>query len=162
MTEIGQRPLVGVGCIAMRAGRVLLVRNHGGYWSTPGGHLDFGETPAACAARETEEETGIRVSGLELVAVTNDVLEEQGRHYVTIWMRGEPDDGDIVIGDAAEIAEASWFDPSALPSPRHLYFENLLAGRCLPPHPANLPSPWGDEHGANGGSREDLREPRKP
>lgn len=134
-----RHPRVGVGCIVMRAGLVLLVRNHRGYWSTPGGHLDFGETPAACAARETEEETGIRVADLELVAITNDVFEERGAHYVTLWMRGETDDDEIVIGDAAEIAEAGWFDPATLPGPRHLYFENLIAGRCLPPDPPNLP-----------------------
>jgi len=137
-------PQVGVGCIVVRDGRLLLVRNRGGYWSTPGGHLDFGETPAECAARETEEETGLRVSKIEFVAVTNDVFEERGRHYVTIWMRGEPDGAQAVIGDTGEIAELGWFHPDALPSPMHLYFQNLLAGRCLPPGPPDL---WYDASG---------------
>lgn len=136
----GDPPRVGVGCIVVRDGRVLLVRNRRGFWSTPGGHLDFGETPAGCATRETEEETGVRVVDVELVAITNDVFEDRGAHYVTIWMRGEALDDDVVIGDTAEIAEAGWFDPASLPSPRHLYFENLLGGRCLPPEPTNLPA----------------------
>jgi 8-oxo-dGTP pyrophosphatase MutT (NUDIX family) len=50
-----------------RADRTLLLR--GGdparpglrYWFTPGGGLDSGETPAAGAARELFEETGLRV-----------------------------------------------------------------------------------------------------
>ena len=138
MNQNGNTPQVGVGCIVVRDRRLLLVRNRAGYWSTPGGHLDFGETPAACAARETEEETGLRVSDVEFVAITNDVLEERGKHYVTIWMRGEPEGGEPVIGDTAEIAELGWFDPDALPSPLHLYFQNLLAGRCLPERPGNL------------------------
>lgn len=132
-------PAVGVGCIVMREGRVLLVRNNRGFWSTPGGHLDFGESPADCAARETFEETGVRVSNVEFVAITNDVFEDRGRHYVTIWMRGEPDDAEPTIHDTVEIEEVGWFEPAALPEPLHLYFENLLAGRCLPPHPRNLP-----------------------
>ncbi len=126
-------PRVGVGCLVMRGGELLLVRSRRGPWSTPGGHLDFGETPAECAARETEEETGVRVSNLEFVAVTNDVLTESGKHYVTIWMRGEPDDAEAVVADPGEIAEVGWFDPEALPQPRFPFFENLLAGRCLPP-----------------------------
>jgi 8-oxo-dGTP pyrophosphatase MutT (NUDIX family) len=40
-------------------------------WGLPGGHLDPGEGPAAGAARELEEESGVRLdpSGLELFAV---------------------------------------------------------------------------------------------
>jgi 8-oxo-dGTP pyrophosphatase MutT (NUDIX family) len=36
------------------------------YWLTPGGGLDAGETPAAGAARELAEETGLRVTPVEL------------------------------------------------------------------------------------------------
>ena len=124
-----------MGCIVVRAGRLLLVRSRRGPWSTPGGHLDIGEAPAACAARETREETGVGVSNLEFVAVTNDVFAETGKHYVTIWMRGEPDGAEAVVADPAEIAEVGWFRLDALPEPRFLFFENLLAGRCLPPRP---------------------------
>jgi 8-oxo-dGTP diphosphatase len=124
----------------MDAGRVLLVRSRlGGRWSTPGGHLDFGETPAECAVRETREETGIAVSNVEFVAITNDVMPEKGRHYVTIWMKGDPAGTELAIADSGEIAEAGWFDPGDLPIPLHVYFENLLAGRCLPLGPSTLP-----------------------
>jgi 8-oxo-dGTP diphosphatase len=132
-------PFVGVGCLVVRDGELLLVRNHSGFWSTPGGHLDFGESPEACAARETLEETGVSVTDLQFVAITNDVLADAGKHYVTIWMRGEASDLPPVIGDTAEIAEIGWFAPDALPRPLQLYFQNLLEGRCLPPSPANLP-----------------------
>jgi 8-oxo-dGTP diphosphatase len=129
-------PRVGVACVVMRAGRVLLIRrqrSHGaGSWSTPGGHLDFGETPAACAIRETEEETGIRVGRVEFLAITNDVFVDAGKHYITVWMRGDAADGDACIRDPAEVAEVGWFDPAALPSPLFLSLENLLAGRYFP------------------------------
>jgi len=135
-------PLVGVGCIVVRRdGHVLMVQNHRGRWSTPGGHLDVGESPEECAARETLEETGLQVTAITFVAITNDVLPEAGRHYITIWMRAEPTEGTPEIRDPAEIAAAEWFPPTALPEPRHLYFENLLAGRSLPPNPTNLPFP---------------------
>lgn len=133
-------PFVGVGCIVTRAdGKLLLVRNHGGGWSPPGGHLDFGETPEAGAVRETLEETGVRVRGVEFVAITNDFMEDHGKHYITIWMRGDAEGNEAVISDPAEIAELGWFPADALPSPSAVYFENFLAGRRLPPAPANLP-----------------------
>lgn len=122
----------------MSEGRLLVVRGKRGRWSTPGGHLDFGESPEQAAARETREETGIRVRGVEFFAVTNDVLPESGRHYVTVWMRGEPDDTRIAIQDTREIVEAGWYPLHDLPTPRHLFFENLLAGRTLPPHAPGL------------------------
>jgi len=132
-------PFVGIGCIVVRHRQLLLVRNHRGFWSTPGGHLDFGETPEACAARETREETGISVSNIEFVAITNDVLADVDKHYLTVWMRGDADDSEPIIGDTEEVTQIGWFAPNALPRPLHLYFENLLAGRCLPPRPHNLP-----------------------
>ena len=137
-----ETPLVGVGCIVVRPdGHVLMVQNYRGRWSTPGGHLDIGESPAECAARETHEETGLHVTGIAFVAITNDLLPDAGRHYITIWMRAEAAGSPPEIGDAAEIVAAQWFPPTALPEPRHLYFENLLAGRCLPRNPTNLPFP---------------------
>ena len=133
-------PFVGVGCIVTRTdGMLLLVRNHGNGWAPPGGHLDFGETPEACAARETFEETGVRVRDVGFVAITNDFMEDRGKHYITIWMRGEADGSAAVLSDPAEIAELGWFSADALPKPFAAYFENFLAGRRLPPAPANSP-----------------------
>jgi 8-oxo-dGTP diphosphatase len=135
-------PRVGIGCIVMNRGRVLLVRNRRGRWSTPGGHLDFGESPGEAAARETYEETGVVVEDLEFVAVTNDVMPGGDEHYVTIWLRGAAADPTIVVRDTVEVEEAGWYDPGALPEPRHAFFENLLARRTLPPVPNNLELPW--------------------
>ncbi|MEY2549765.1 MAG: 8-oxo-dGTP diphosphatase [Verrucomicrobiota bacterium] len=132
-------PYVGIGCIVIRNGQLLLVRNQRGFWSTPGGHLDFGESPDVCAARETLEETGVSVTNVEFVAITNDVLADVGKHYVTVWMRGDADGVSTQIGDTAEIIELGWFSPHELPSPLHLYFQNLLEGRCWPRSPSNLP-----------------------
>jgi len=135
-----RNPRVGVGCIPVHDGRVLLVRSHSGYWSTPGGHLDFGESPVDAAVRETLEETGVTVREVQFVALTNDVMESSAKHYVTIWFTGVVDDPTIMIRDTAEIVEAAWFDPASLPNPRHIYFENLISGRSLPAAPPNLPS----------------------
>ena len=51
-------------------GRLLLVEQaETGEWSTPGGAIELGETPADAALREMWEETGLRVELLGLVGV---------------------------------------------------------------------------------------------
>ncbi len=130
---------MGVGCIVERDDRILLVRDRRGLWSTPGGHLDFGESPFACAARETREETGIVVTDVDFIAVTNDVLDDVDKHYVTIWMRGEANHSATSVEDTSEIAEVGWFSAGEMPGALHKFFLNLIFGRCMPQMPSNLP-----------------------
>lgn len=74
-TEMDGQPRVGVGCVVMWEGQILLVKSRRrGRWSTPGGNLDFGESPIECARRETAEEAGITVGALRFLALINDVM----------------------------------------------------------------------------------------
>ncbi|MBT8397074.1 MAG: NUDIX domain-containing protein, partial [Gemmatimonadetes bacterium] len=107
---------------------------HGsGSWSTPGGHLDYGESPEACAVREAKEETGVVVSHVTFRAITNDIFETDGRHYITVWMEGQHQMGEPVVNAPHEMSEVGWFRWDELPAPLFLSLENLLSGRCYPP-----------------------------
>lgn len=53
---------VSVKGVAIRDGRVLLLRNERDEWELPGGKLELGEDPAGCVAREINEETGWTVA----------------------------------------------------------------------------------------------------
>lgn len=136
MSQASAHPRVGVACLVMRAGQVLLLRrqrSHGaGSWSPPGGHLDFGEAIEACAIRETLEETGLHIADPEFLAITNDVFTDDGRHYITVWMRAASAAGEPAVQDPAEVAQVGWFPPDALPAPLFLSLENLLALRSHP------------------------------
>lgn len=133
MASDTMRPRVGVGCVVMREGRALLVKSRrSGKWSTPGGNLDFGESPGECARRETAEEAGIEVGEPRFLAITNDVMPERGTHYVTIWMQAEVENEEIRIMDQQEISDAGWFGVDSLPEPMHPYFLNLVGGHHLP------------------------------
>lgn len=61
--------------------------SHGaGTYALPGGHLEFGESPEECAAREILEETGLEVKNVRFLTATNDVLREDQKHYVTMFV----------------------------------------------------------------------------
>ena len=133
MTQI---PQVGTAIIIIKDNQVLLMKRKGphgnGTWSTPGGHLDFGETLEGCAAREAKEEVGVDVVDIRFRAVTNDIFEETGKHYVTVWLEGIPV-GEPFIAAEREVEDLGWFDWDALPQPLFLPLENLVKENSYPP-----------------------------
>ncbi len=139
-----ENPRVGVGVIVRRGDQVLLLKRknvHGaGTWSTPGGHLDHGETPEQCARREVKEETAVDVADVRYRAITNDVFKDTGKHYVTIWMEASYTGGEPVVNADYEMSEVHWFEWDALPEPLFLPLKNLLEGNCYP-----RPSDWAGE-----------------
>ncbi|KAH4985212.1 hypothetical protein HBI76_132360 [Parastagonospora nodorum] len=87
------RPLVGVGVIIHdHAGNIIMgerAGSHGaGTYQLPGGHLEHGESFATTAAREVLEETGLTIGNIKFLTATNDVFDE-GKHYVTVFVKGE-------------------------------------------------------------------------
>lgn len=58
-----------------------------GTWQFPGGHLEPGEELLDCGARETLEETGLKVEGKGVFTITNDVFLNEGKHYITIFAK---------------------------------------------------------------------------
>lgn len=133
---MADKPQVGTAIIIMNDDRVLLMKRkgpHGGAtWSTPGGHLDFGESPEDCAAREAKEEVGLDVTDIQFRCLTNDVFEETGKHYITIWMEGTAS-GEPFVGAEDEVDELGWFSWDALPQPLFLPLQNLVKENSYPP-----------------------------
>jgi 8-oxo-dGTP diphosphatase len=131
-----QIPRVGVAAIIERGGLVLLIKrknSHGaGSWAVPGGHLEFGETPEECAIRETREEVGIEIGDVRFVAITNDIFPEEGKHYITIWMRGTCKSGEPVVAADDEVAEPGWYHWNDLPSPLFIPLDNFLRQQSYP------------------------------
>lgn len=92
-SAMAARPRVGVGVFVRSAshpGAVLLGRRRGsagaGTLALPGGHLEFGESWAECAAREVLEETGLAVTGVRTGTVINSVEAATSYHYVVVLM----------------------------------------------------------------------------
>ena len=141
-------PGIGVAILIQRNRQILLLRRKGvhgaGSWSTPGGHLEFGESPEACAIRETREETGLEIHTVRFVALTNDVFAAEGKHYITIWMEARYEGGEPALNAPYESDAIGWFESAELPGPLFLPLQHLLAGQCHPPRPLFASLGWDD------------------
>ncbi len=91
---------VGLACILIKKPNLVLIgkravksassSHHGqSKIQLPGGHLEFGESWEQCCAREVKEETDIDISRSTLFHVTNDVMVQDKKHYITVFMLAE-------------------------------------------------------------------------
>jgi len=112
--EYPETPLVGVGAVVVRDGKILLVKRAfepgAGKWSVPGGLVELGETLSEACEREAEEETGIKVQVLELINVFDMIDRDQdGRpryHYVLVDFLAKPVGG--TERPSHEVTEMRW------------------------------------------------------
>ncbi len=106
-----------------RKGRLLLVRRgrppYEGRWGLPGGFCEWKETTEACCARETLEETGLRVRVGRLLGVYSKPDRDPRGHNVTVLYAARPISGRVHGGDDA--AEARWFGVRELASLRFAF-----------------------------------------
>ena len=111
------RPQLAVSGAIFREGKILLVRrSHSpgkGFYSFPGGRVEFGESLHAALHREVDEETGLEIDIVDL-AGWREVLPASsgGGHYLIMsfaarWRANEP-----VLND--EHDDFKWLDPDAL------------------------------------------------
>lgn len=119
-----ETPRVGVGVIVRRGSQVLMGLREGshgaGTWALPGGHVEPGETPCESAARELEEEHGIRVSPEKLREAghwTTDLFPEVNKHYVTLYVIWDWDGQEPQICEPNKCQAIQWAEWSDLPEP---------------------------------------------
>ena len=91
-----------------------------GCWAFPGGFLEMDETIERCAERELEEETGIRLTGLQLAGIYSDVERDPRGRVITVAYTAMTTMPQAVAGDDA--AAARWWPLSDLPE---LAFDHL-------------------------------------
>jgi ADP-ribose pyrophosphatase YjhB (NUDIX family) len=110
------RPQLAVSAVIFRDGKVLLVRRArspgNGFYSLPGGRVEFGESLHAALTREVDEETGLKIDIVGL-AGWREVLPSAagGGHYLIMsfaarWVGREP-----VLND--EHDDFKWLAPGS-------------------------------------------------
>ena len=124
-------PQIGVGVLIFREGKLLLGRRKGshgaGDWSAPGGHLEFGESPEACARREAREETSLELGELQNGAFVSDVFPDVNKHYITLLMITQHASGEPLLMEADKCEGWQWFAPDALPQPLFAPLKSWIA-----------------------------------
>ena len=110
-------PQLAVSAAIFRDDNILLVRRARspgkGFYSLPGGRVEFGESLHTALHREVDEETGLKIEIIGL-AGWREVLPESGGggHYLIMsfaarWMAGEP-----LLND--ELDDFRWLAPDAI------------------------------------------------
>ena len=110
-------PQLAVSAAIFRDDRILLVRRARspakGFYSLPGGRVEFGETLHAALHREVDEETALKIEIIGLAGWREVVPGAAGDgHYLIMsfaarWRAGEP-----VLND--ELDDFKWLAPDAL------------------------------------------------
>jgi len=118
---------IGVVCLVQDAqGRFLIAkRSDFGTWNFPTGRLDYGETLAQAAERETREETGVECRVVRPVGL----YYQQGRRRMNVAFLAQ-EVGGILEADGLETSECRWSAVEQVPPDIFgLYMlEHALAG----------------------------------
>jgi ADP-ribose pyrophosphatase YjhB (NUDIX family) len=116
-----QTPKVDVRAVLFRGeSEILLVKekNDQGRWTLPGGWADVGYSPFEVAMKEAEEETGLRVRAVRLLALYDKRKHPhppQPWYVYKAFVRCEIEGGELAQ-ETAETAGAAWFRAEDLPS----------------------------------------------
>ena len=109
-------PQLAVSAAIFRNGKVLLVRRARspakGFYSLPGGRVEFGETLHAALVREIGEETALEVAIIGL-AGWREVMPAAsgGGHYLIMSFAARWTAGDVMLNE--ELDEFRWLAPGA-------------------------------------------------
>jgi 8-oxo-dGTP diphosphatase len=110
---------VTVHLLFKRQDRILLLRrfNTGyadGQYSVPAGHLDGDETVMAAAAREAQEETGVRIEA-EALLFSSVMHRNEGDERVDFFVCVPAWQGEPVNAEPEKCDDLRWVDVRALP-----------------------------------------------
>lgn len=115
---------IGVGCGALiindknetllvkRAGQTV---NEDGYWSKPGGSVEFGEKITDAIKREIKEEIGVDIELTQFLGYNDHILKLENQHWVALHYLARIINGIPENLEPNKHSEIKWFPLDNLP-----------------------------------------------
>lgn len=123
-------PGLGVGLAILRDGKLLLCKRmkapEAGYWNIVGGKVDHMEPAQAAARREAEEETGLAIGAVHYVGMTEQLIEADGQHWVSLLYVSDDTDGEAQLTEPDKLSDIGWFALDDLPQPLSVFTQAIL------------------------------------
>jgi len=114
---IPKSPILTADGILLEKGGVLLTKRsippYLGFWTLPGGHVDYGETVEKAIKREMKEELGVPVKIKKLFGVYSDPKRDPRYHTASVIYLLEKIKGEIRLNE--EASEFKYFSLKNLP-----------------------------------------------
>lgn len=123
-------PGLGAGLAILRDGKILLYRRmkapEAGHWNIVGGKVDHMEPAEHAARREAEEETGLSIGAVDFVGVTEQIIDADNQHWVSLLYKTADFAGEPALTEPDKLSDFGWFDLDALPAPLSAFTRAIL------------------------------------
>ncbi|SIQ94793.1 8-oxo-dGTP diphosphatase [Rhizobium sp. RU33A] len=123
-------PGLGVGLAILRDGKLLLCKRmkapEAGHWNIVGGKVDHMEPAELAARREAEEETGLSIGPICYLGITEQLIEADRQHWISLLYVTEDTSGDPQLTEPDKLSEIGWFDLDDLPQPLSVFTQTVL------------------------------------
>jgi ADP-ribose pyrophosphatase len=115
---------IGVGCGALiinDKNETLLLkrtdksRNRAGFWSKPGGGLEFGDKIEDTVKREIKEEIGVEIEIIKFLCFTENILKDENQHWISFNYLAKITEGEVKNMEPEKHEEVKWFALDNLP-----------------------------------------------
>jgi 8-oxo-dGTP diphosphatase len=102
--------------------RLSAIEREAGYWTLPGGGLDFGEKPHIGMQREVFEETGLKVVDYELLTVDGNLynFQDSDMYAIQIYYRATVEDTPFAFEVDGTTDECAWIPLEQVPVLPHV------------------------------------------
>lgn len=125
-------PAIAAVAVITRRDKVLMVQRKRnpfvGTWMFPAGFVEYGEDLPETVAREVKEETGLSVSGVELICIQHSHDDPRAPGHFVVFYRANCS-GRIANRDPEENQSIGWFqimNPPEIGFPTHILVMNIL------------------------------------
>ncbi|NBB47668.1 NUDIX domain-containing protein [Rhizobium sp. CRIBSB] len=123
-------PGLGVGLAILRDGKLLLCKRmkapEAGHWNIVGGKVDHMEPAELAARREAEEETGLSIGSIRYIGVTEQRIDADRQHWVSLLYVTEDTSGEPQLTEPDKLSEIGFFDLDDLPQPLSVFTQAVL------------------------------------